>query len=168
MPCCRLQASRVAALQQLHQRLFDPSAQRQALQQLQTLWPRLLALLWEDPAPAISAAAAPAVGAIGALAAQAAAAATAAKAAAAAAAGAAPPRASSSSAGDLLFEWLLPVLQRRATPSGHPLAPHHLVALLLALRDGLTGVRGGPCQQCQHNGAFHAGVSIRDGFMSLS
>jgi hypothetical protein len=37
----------------------------------------------------------------------------------------------------------LPVLQRRATPSGHPLAPHHLVALLLALRDGLTGVRGG-------------------------
>jgi hypothetical protein len=141
-----MQAARAAALQQLHQRLFDPAAQREALQQLQALWPRLLATLWSDPSPAVSAAAAPAVGAIGALAAQAAAAAAASRAAAQAgpAAGAASGAgfasgSAGSSVGGLLFDWLLPVLQRRVTPSGAALAPHHLVAVLAALRDCLTG-----------------------------
>ena len=128
-----LQASRAAALQQLHQRLFDPAAQRQALQARQVLWPALLSLLWEDPSPAVTAAAAPAVGAIGALTAQAAAAAAAQRDASGAAA------AASGSAGGLLFDWLLPVLQRRATPGGHALAPHQLSAVLLALRDCLAG-----------------------------
>lgn len=139
------QASRAAALQHLHQRLFDPAAQREALQQLQTLWPRLLGLLCEDAAPAVTAAAAPAVGAIGALAAQAAAAAAAAKEGAGApAAGAAASR-SSGSAGGLLFDWLLPVMQRRATPGGRPLAPHQLAAVLLALRDCLAGMAHACC-----------------------
>jgi hypothetical protein len=137
-----LQADRAAALQQLHQRLFEPAAQREALQQLQALWPRLLALLWGDPSPLVAAAAAPAVGAIGALAVQAASAAAAAKAAqhggpsANTSHGSA---SSGSSAGGLLFDWLLPVLQRRAGPDGQPLAPHQLAAVLAALRDCLTG-----------------------------
>lgn len=127
------QASRAAALQQLHQQLFDPAAQRAALQQLQVLWPRLLSLMWEDPSPAVTAAAAPAVGAIGALTAQAAAAAAAQR------EGSSAPSASASSAGGLLFDWLLPVLQRRATPGGHALAAHQLSAVLLAVRDCLAG-----------------------------
>ena len=137
-----LQAARAAALQQLHQRLFDPAAQRQALQLLPTLWPRLLELLLDDPSPAITAAAAPAVGAVGALASQASAAAAAAREAAATGAQpAAAPR--SGSAGGLLFDWLLPVLQRRATPAGRQLAPHQLSAVLLALRDCLAGAGAG-------------------------
>ena len=123
----------MAHLQQLHQRLFDPTAQRQVLQQLRALWPRLLGLLWEDPSPAVTAAAAPVVGAIGALAAQAAAA------TAAAAAGQPAGAAASGSVGGLLFDWLLPVLQRRATSGGHALEPHQLSAALLALRDCLAG-----------------------------
>lgn len=54
------------------------------------------------------------------------------------AAGAAASR-SSGSAGGLLFEWLLPVMQRGATPGGRPLVPHQLAAVLLALRDCLAG-----------------------------
>jgi hypothetical protein len=140
--CFSAQASRAAALQALHQRLFAPAAQREALQQLQSLWPRLLALLWDDPSPVVSAAAAPAVGAIGALTAQAAAAAAASKPSATAgavAASAVPTAASSSAVGGLLFDWLLPVLQRRATPGGRPLESHQLAAVLAALRDCLAG-----------------------------
>lgn len=143
-----IQASRAGALQQLHQLLFDPAAQRQALQQLQTLWPRLLALLYDSPDPAITAAAAPAVGAIGALAAQAAAAAAAAARAAASAgpAAAASPAAGTSASG-LLFDWLLPVLQQRASPAGRALEQHQLTAVLLALRDCLSGTSGRACQE---------------------
>ena len=124
----------MAALQQLHQQLFDSAAQREALQQLQTLWPRLLALLCEDTSPAVSAAAAPAVGAVGALTAQAAVAAAAAKAGQSGPAGAA-----GGAVGGLLFDWLLPVLQRRAAPGGQPLAAHHQAAALAALRDCMAG-----------------------------
>ena len=145
-PPCTLaisfQAARVGALQQLHQQLFDPASQRQALQQLQTLWPRLLALLYDDSAPAVTAAAAPAVGAIGALAAQAAAAAAAARTAAPGGPSPAASPAASSSASGLLFDWLLPVLQQRASPAGRALEQHQLSAVLLALRDCLTGAPG--------------------------
>ena len=150
VPACSLlplQAARAAALQHLHQRLFDPAVQRQALQQLQSLWPGLLALLWEDPSSAVTAAAAPAVGAIGALAAQASAAAAAARAASGAVPQAGGSAAAPSAAG-LLFDWLLPALQRRVTPSGHPLEPHQLSAVLLALRDCLTGERGSAHSSC--------------------
>lgn len=133
-----VQAVRAGALQQLHQRLFDPADQRQALQQLETLWPRLLAVLLDDPAPAVTAAAAPVVGAIGALAAQATAAAAAARAASGGATTAASGAAGSSASG-LLFDWLLPVLQQRASLAGRTLQQHQLAAVLLALRDCLTG-----------------------------
>lgn len=69
----RTQAARVAALQQLHQALYSPDRQVEALQRLPSLWPRLVALLW-DPQRAVCAAAAAPAGALGALAAQAAAA----------------------------------------------------------------------------------------------
>ena len=63
----------MAALQQLHQALFAPSNQVEALQRLTSIWPRLVALLW-DAEPAVCTAAAAPVGALGALAGQAAAA----------------------------------------------------------------------------------------------
>eukprot|EP00887_Chlorella_sp_A99_P005628 scaffold1.g5628.t1 len=119
-------ASRVAALQQLLAALHTPACQQQVLRQLQTVWPPLLQLLW-DPAPGVGAAGAPVVGAIGALAAQ-------------ATASAGPAAAARGSAGGLLFDWLLPVLARRAAPGGTPLAPGALGAALRALRDCLAGV----------------------------
>lgn len=84
---------------------------------------------------------------MGALAAQAAAAAAASKAGgsgAARASGAAAAGGSGSSVGGVLFDWLLPVLQRRATPSGRPLAAHQQVAVLAALRDCLAGELSSP------------------------
>ena len=68
-----MQATRVAALQQLHQALYTPSTQAESLQKLNVIWPRLVALLW-DSQPAVCASAAGPAGALGALAAQAAAA----------------------------------------------------------------------------------------------
>ena len=121
-----LQARRVAALQQLLQALHLPACQQQVLSQLQTIWAPLLQLLW-GPQPQICAAAAPVVGAIGALAAQ-------------ATAAAGPAAAIGSTAGGLLFDWLLPVLSSRAAPGGKPLSVPALSAALRALRDCLLGV----------------------------
>ncbi|GAB4817948.1 hypothetical protein N2152v2_004994 [Parachlorella kessleri] len=119
-------AGRVSALQQLHQALYAPSTQAESLQKLNIIWPRLVALLW-DPQPAVCAAAAGPVGALGALAAQAAAAQQA-------------QRGITNTAGGMLFDWLLPVLTKQATPQGSRLTPEQSTAILLALRNCLSGV----------------------------
>lgn len=137
----------MAALQQLHQALFSSSIQVDALQRLSSLWPRLVALLW-DPQHAVCAAAAAPVGALGALAAQAAAAQQA-------------QRGVASAAGGMLFDWLLPLLSSQASPQGTPLTTQQLGAILLALRNCLAGDWG-----CQNDTRVSRDASCIPAFLS--